>query len=306
MSNLSAMHQSSAGSLRKLLLATTSVVALSLASVMSSQAADVAPASASAPFAGTTVSVYGGYLFNDSKDAFGGTDAGSKLGNLAALKPGHDGGDFGLSVGHAIDPMWDWKFAVQGDEFGAASTYDGTNFARSDFDFEFADAELGHTTMFADGDALRLFAGARFLHADSDIDYGTSSNDYHSDGHFWAFGPRAGLEGSMPLWASPFSLRGSVAGSVLFADGHQDFVYDAGGPGSSQFGLDQPIWNAAISASVAYNFNPNAMIEVGYQAEEFWNLAPSVFNASINGDLTPGQADVLSHGPFLKFTAKLP
>jgi hypothetical protein len=305
------------------LLAAVSTLAIGLASAAPVFAADIAsePTStrAASVFDGTSVSVYGGFLFNGSGTVFGGVQGDSYLGNLSELGPGGDGNAFGFSVRHALDESWDWRLGVQANSFQSAGTqYSGDtsdSFASSDFDYQFADLEVGYHTTLADRADVRVFGGARILHAGSDIDYGydggSKLGDYHGDAHFWAAGPRVGVEGSLPMGNSPFLLNASLAGSALFTGGDADFAFTtidtfSDPEGASSHALASTIWNAEASASIGYNFAPNAMVEVGYQLQQFWNLAPTLSDIARDGSHSAGHQDVLSHGPFLRLTARFP
>lgn len=265
---------------------------------------------------GWTVSAWGGYLFNGSQDVFS-PDESTKLGNLSSLQPGDDGFNFGLSVGHAIDENWDWKASFNAAIFDNADTTavdEGADvFAQTKLDFQYGDFDFGYRVPFADGSVMRLFAGVRILHADTAVDYGFDDDGFNggltSKTNFWAFGPRIGLEGKLALGDSAFSLNYAASGSVLYSGADRDVFYASDWYDDFQYsssGSADPIWNAEGSLALAYNFNPRTSLELGYQVQQWWGLAPSVRYAEPDGDFVGGNSDVLTHGPFIKLTVKMP
>lgn len=307
------------------LLATASLLAVCLVLSEPARASDLPPSGPptkappfepSATGQGWTASAWGGYLFNDSQDVFS-ADESTKLGNLSSLEPGDDGYNFGLSIGHAIDENWDWKATFNASAFDDAQSI-GTEglvgtIAQTKLDFQYGDFDVGYQVPVGGGSTLRLFGGVRILHADTSVGYGFWDGGFTGElsntSDFWAFGPRLGLEGKLMLGESAFSLNYAVSGSVLYGDSDRDVVY--GSNWYSDFtdsgdAAADPVWNAEGSLALAYNFNPGTSLSLGYQVQQWWGLAPSVRNAEANGDFTPGNSDVLIHGPFVKLTVTFP
>ncbi len=277
--------------------------------------------SAPAPFEpSTTVSFEGSVLFNEGGTAFGGTEAQAFLGDLAPLGPGSDGMGFGLSIGRTIDPNWDWRFGAHIASLGDAtsSDVDDDAIAESRFAFQYLDAELGYRPELGLPFDGRLFAGGRVLHAESTIAYGYDDpgsdkiGNYGGDSDIWAAGPRLGAEASIPLGDTPFSFNISAAGSALFTGSEQNYDYlrmngaSLAGSGSASRSVDSPLWNAEASASLAYRLGPALSVEVGYRAQQWWDLAPSLDGATDDGSVTLGSTDLLVHSGFLRLTATVP
>lgn len=325
---MQAMDKSGAsyGVRRAELLATASLLAVCLLMSEPARASDLpvsGPPTKAPPFGeppvaapSWTASAWGGYLFNDSQDVFS-ADESTKLGNLSSLEPGDDGYNFGLSIGHAIDENWDWKASFNASGFDDAQSIgvDGSvgTLAETKLDFQYGDLDVGYQVPFGDGSTMRLFGGVRILHANTSVGYGFDDGGFQgalsNTADFWAFGPRLGLEGKLMLGASAFSLNYAVSGSVLFSDADRDVSYASNW--YDEFAtrgdaVSDPVWNAEGSLALAYNFNSSASLALGYQVQQWWGLAPSVRSAEPDGDFTPGNSDVLIHGPFLKLTVTFP
>lgn len=293
---------------------------------------------------GPWISVYGGYLFNESDTVadFTNGDEFDKLGGLGRLDPGDDGWTGGLEVGSPLVSGFDLQASFNAVYFDTDESRDsgglffediplgeGEAHASSDFDYQYIDLELGYRPGIVGGN-LRLFAGPRFLHAAQDIDYSYDNSifipvmgigevdkfgNFDHDTELWGIGPRIGAEAGIPLGNSRASLNLAGAGSVIFSnvDHDYDFEFDKlGADGSGDDDLDdsRTVYNLEASAAVSYNVTNAVSFELGYQGQKWWNLTTTLDeiddgDADGSASVLLSQGDVLVHGPFARITVKL-
>ena len=261
-------------------------------------------------------SVEGGYWFNRSAKNLGFDLTDDELGGLAPLRPGRDGGMFGFAFGYSIDPVWDWRFAYRVNSFAKANATDPglSATASNEFWFQHFDLEIGYRLRSVAGADVRIFAGPRLLNAHNHMSYGfvdrSKLGTFDHDVELWGVGPRAGIQASFPLGQSSASLNVSGAGSVIFSQVDHRFVFNTSGygpgPGYSTTTASPTVYNVEGSVGVGFRINPKATVEIGYQAQQWWNLTSRVRDADKFGNFASGRNDVLVHGPVAKITVALP
>lgn len=289
------------------------------------------------------LAVEGGYLFNGSDRNLSFDPADSRLGLFDPMRPGRDGGTLGVSFGWTLTPEWDWKIGYRANLLGSSNVSRSTQaeipfiittFTRTTnasatnrFYFQHVDLEVGYRPMTLQNlwqrSAIRLFAGPRIVNAQNRIDYGVDESDklgtfsgsYQHDVSLWGFGPRAGLDASIPICDSPFSLNFGGAGSVLFSrvDHRFDFnTVSTSGPnvdttsGSTNSRFWRTVYNAEGSLSLSYRIVPAVAVSAGYRASQWWGLSTTIGQANSSGGFATGRGNILTHGPFVRFTFELP
>lgn len=319
---------------RQRLLGAVSLTCLTLTLTQAAGAADLvtkAPVAAAPGVEGWTFSLYGAWDFASAGTALSFDPSAPFLGGLPSLDAAGDGGTAGLSVRKGFAPGWDWALAAQATSLrGLSSTYSATDLpnlgstdstASSDFDFQVADFEVGYRPDWGKASGLRLLAGARLLHASSDLNYGYDASDkfgsytgdFTHDNGYWALGPRIGAEATVPLNASPFALTGSASGSALFGFGGGQYDYrltNGNGPtvttGSFSTNTPSTVFNLEASAGVQYRASSTVTFEVGYQVQQWWNVVPTVSMANDSGGFIAGDSDLLLQGPYAKSRSCFP
>lgn len=305
--------------MRAQLLGATSLLCLALAL---SDAVQAEPYERPGYYDRSFVAFEGGYLFNGSGKNVDFDQTGF-LSGLPALAPGRDGGMFGVSFGRPIDPYWDWAFAWKYNSFGTANASTSENFASNQFRLQHFDLEFGYRPQTANVVDVRFFGGLRVLNARDRIHYGydTTKIGFDKLGDFdhkidlWGFGPRGGLQATLPLGNSPAFLNLSGAASAIFTqETHRyDFSFSMetpglpiAGNGLSRIHNSPTVYNLEGSVTVGFRVSPTATFQIGYQAQQWWNLVPKIGNADDEGSFQPGRGNVLSHGPVAKITIALP
>jgi hypothetical protein len=289
-------------------------------------AADAYPVEEAQQFTtGPYFSITGAYLFNDSDNNLSFDPEDDKVGDLDALPPGDNGWLAAIALGAPIDPVWDWKVSgtavwlSESESSASPPNEENTEqHASNDLNYQTLDLEFGyHPNDMAN---LRLFAGARFLHAKNEIDYGyvdiddDKLGDYNHDNSVLGIGPRLGLDASFPITDSGLQLITSASGSVLWGHFERDRRFEEtggfepAGSGSESSSDNGAIFNLEGLAALRFNITDNTSLDVGYRAQHWWNMLDSVFNAqSGDGDFEDGgRTDVFVHGPFATFTIQLP
>jgi hypothetical protein len=262
-------------------------------------------------------SVEGGYWFNRSAKNLGFDPTDDNLGGLAPLRPGRNGGTFGFGFGYSIDPVWDWRFAYRVNSFAKANATDPdpSATASNKLWFQYFDLEFGYRPRSIAGADVRIFAGPRLLNAHNHMSYGfidgSKLGNFDHDVELWGVGPRAGIQASFPLGQSPASLKVAAAGSVIFSHVDHRSIFasrtDVGNfSGNSNTGSSPTVYNVEGSVGVGFRIHPKATVEIGYQAQQWWNLTNRVRDADKFGNFTSGRNDVLVHGPVAKITVALP
>jgi hypothetical protein len=275
------------------------------------------------------LSVEGGLLFNDSQRNLSFAPDDQFLVGLNALRPGHRiGSTVGIAFGWMVDPSWDWAVRFRHNNFGTSEETSSTAFARSRLHYETIDGEVGFYVPMWRPANVRVFAGPRVLHSSNQISYGYHTfadspggpldklGQYDHDVSLWGFGPRAGLEASVPLGDWPVSLNVGGSGSVLFSHVthqnsfsflNQEFIGpNDTGSGSSRERSARTVYNLEGNVSVVYRIAPPVAVHLGYQAAQYWSLNTSIVNATFRGPFQIGRGNVLSHGPFVRIVFDLP
>ena len=81
---------------------------------------------------------------------------------------------------------------------------------------------------------------------------------------------------------------------------------DAIGSGTNSTRTWRTVYNLEGSVALGYQLGNAAQLQVGYQVQQWWNLATRITTADSLGRLQVSQSDVLTHGPFAKITVSLP
>jgi hypothetical protein len=115
------------------------------------------------------------------------------------------------------------------------------------------------------------------------------------DSRFLGFGPRAALEGSVPL-VGGWSVDYTGGGAMLF--GKRKFE-DASFSVTRSFDQSGTVFNADASAALAYSFLPDFKLSAGYRFDGYWNVLRT-FDS--DGDVT--NVNRIFHGPFVRATVR--
>lgn len=114
---------------------------------------------------------------------------------------------------------------------------------------------------------------------------------------FLGAGPRASLEGSVPLGGA-LSFDYMAGAAVLFGERKLD---TAGTVGTAEFSDHPAVFNADAMAGLSYAFTQTIKLTAGYQFDGYWNALKGV-------DFTSGvsfpNVDRFYYGPFLRATAQ--
>jgi hypothetical protein len=266
--------------------------------------------------------------------------------NLPGLKPGGDASTFEARLGRTIGPQWDWVLGFRDNLSATSSSNVVTNVpiigvvgpavlnasASDRFSYQQFDAELGYRPPMWQAAGLRAFIGPRIVTAHNRIGYaydevGDSAGgsfsklgNFQHDIDLWGIGPRAGLEASVPLFGmpAPVSLDLTGSGSVIFSHVKHDFDFGktalgaGSGPGpdvgsGSSFRSTSPtVYNLEESVALGYHISDSIVVQGGYRATQWYNLATTINLANKAGSFQEGRTNVLEHGPFGKITIALP
>jgi hypothetical protein len=287
-------------------------------------------------------SIEGGYFFNSSASNLAFAPGDFEVQLLSPMEPGRNGGTVAAAFGRTVGPHWDWAVAyryaslgtnsvssstviVNGAPFGTSNL---TNFASNRLWYQHFDIEFGYHPPQWQTSNVRVFVGPRVLNARNKIDYayddftfGTIGGDFsklgnfHHDVDLWGAGPRAGLQASVPLFQSPVLLNVSGSGSAIFSrvNHHSAFSFrkevlgpTISGSGDTTARSSRAVYNLEGSAALGYKASNTTLLQVGYQAQQWWNLATAITTADSEGRFQTGKSDVLTHGPFAKITVELP
>jgi hypothetical protein len=285
-------------------------------------------------------SVEGGSALNASPSNLGFSPADPYLSYLTPLRPGQNGGYVGATIGHTLGSEWDVELGYRATLLGKSGENVAANLpfaapvtssvlaasASSGLWYQTFDVEVGYHPPAWLAENVRVFFGPRILTAHSSINYdfnnsGTTGfpgtfdklGNFSHDIDLAGIGPRAGFEASVPLAlaTAPVSFDISGAGSVIVTQvmDNNAFMYSTGGaPGSGGAdNVSHPIvYGLEGKAGLSYHMNSSTVFEVGYQVQQWYNLATSVTLATDTGTFQSGRSDVLSHGPFGKITVALP
>jgi opacity protein-like surface antigen len=176
------------------------------------------------------------------------------------------------------------------------------------------DLELGYNVRPGDDFDLRVFGGLRVLNSRDtqdkfgDITLGSSGGFIEQDvrSEFLGAGPRAGVDFSSRLGDGPVGFSGMLAAALIFGDLKQkvDVSFTSGGSSSGSsysFHENETIFNLEAAFGTDFHLTDNAVLTIGYRGE-YWNdIRFSDNSDKIGGGGTP---DMLSHGPFLRFTTQ--
>lgn len=287
-------------------------------------------------------SLEGGYAINGGPSNLAFAPADPKFSNLSPLRPGTDGGFAGATIGHTMGPEWDAALSYHATLFGKAnenvvapgavglpvltSTIAAT--ASSSLWYQTFDAEVGYHPPAWLAENVRIFFGPRILTGHSGINYdfnnpGTDTGpgtfdklgNFSHDIDLAGIGPRAGFEASVPLafTTAPVTFDLSGAGSVIFTTVKDDYAFFSSAPAGFPAvtgGTDSVhypiVYGLEGKAGLTYHMNSATALEVGYQMQQWYNLATSVTMADDLGGYVAGRSNVLVHGPFGKITVELP
>jgi hypothetical protein len=276
------------------------------------------------------VSMYGGFLFNESDSSVDFTGDGSDtfLNALGQLDPGDDGVQVGVAIGAPLrSPAWDWQATLNGaffeddnSSFVATAPDTGGGSATNSFHYQYLDLELGYRPGVVPDGGLRLFAGPRLLHAATDLDYevdvtlgggGGKLGTYERVVDLWGMGARAGAEAAMPLGSSRASLSLLGAGSAIYARSDTDYSFDFVGTssnaGSTSDKDEHGVYSVEARAALNFAATDRIDLQLGYQVQHWWDLTTTFADVeSADTAITDvGHGDVLTHGPFARITVKL-
>ena len=289
------------------------------------------------------ISVEGGYWFNGSESSLAFDRADDLVRVLGPTRPGSNGWTAAIAFGRTFGPQWDWAVAYRytslktnsvagsslqafGPPFGGSGSVSAS--ASNRLWYQHLDLELGYRPPEWQSAAVRLFVGPRILNAHHRMQYeysgltpDTPVGDFSKLGNFdhdvnlWGVGPRAGLQASVPLAQTPWSFNASASASMIFSRVQRDFTFnflqenfpfDTSGAGATNSHTWRTVYNLEGSVALGYQLGNAAQLQVGYQVQQWWNLATRITTADSLGRLQVSQSDVLTHGPFAKITVSLP
>lgn len=125
-----------------------------------------------------------------------------------------------------------------------------------------------------------------------DIDFAIAQRS-----RFLGIGPRAALEGSLPM-SGPWSIEYMGGVAVLFGD-RKLVVADPLAIFAGSSADSGAVLNADGSVAVSYAVTPNLKVSAGYRLDGYWN-ALRTFDAGLN----VVHADRIFHGPFIRATGQ--
>jgi hypothetical protein len=154
------------------------------------------------------------------------------------------------------------------------------------------------------------------MHATNKIDYGYEGEDklgsfesrYEHYNAVSAVGARLGVDAVLPVEPSGPRLAGSISGSALYGSFNNHLTVEGTGQsGGRNHVEDGWIYNLEASAAVQFDLSEISSIELGYRAQQWWDLLESVEDAQGGaGDYSEGsRSDLLVHGPYVTFKLKL-
>lgn len=270
------------------------------------------------------LSVEGGYVFNRSERNLGFPESDAIFGTLPGLKPGHNGQTFAVNLAWRFEGPWDAAFGFRHTFLGTSRSTGETAIYTTDasnrLQYQEFDLELGYRLAPWRGADIRLFGGPRIVHADSEINYGLQdklfSNKlgrFNQDTSLWAFGPRAGLEASVPLGDplghGPITFNASGSGAVLFGFTRERFGFNQSrflfsSEGASSRRENRVVYNLEGSVSLGYRLAGTIDIQIGYRASHYWNLGTGLTGDS-SGTFALTRSNILTHGPFARLVLPL-
>jgi hypothetical protein len=189
----------------------------------------------------------------------------------------------------------------------------------------YGDFEAGYN-MGLGGAQTRLFAGVRILHWRQSLTtqftpFGIT--DEERIARFFGAGPRIGVQGQYPVVTfgpGTFSLTGTVAGSVLFGNAHDEassFSRQASTQLRTFYSRDRfsTVGNVEGRLGIDYTFaNIPVSLSFGYHVEAFFGLvntrtAPPPYVGFIAASFAwpengTRRGNQVFHGPFFNFTAR--
>jgi hypothetical protein len=249
---------------------------------------------------------------------------GDPIFGVSALRPGFGWeGAVGVDYRFAASPWHvsaQFRYGKAGSKsatasgYGCFSGYCGTVFGTANHkeDHWVADFAVGHDLGVGTGQAqVKLGLRVAELNATTNLagtlyfpssggDTVTAAGTLNFHSRFVGVGPRAGIEGSLPLsgaWGIDY--MGGIA--YLFGERSLDVSGAATGVGSfaSNISDHQGVFNADASAGLYYAFSQNAKITAGYRFDGYWQSLKTV-----DANLNVVDVDRLFYGPFLRLTAR--
>jgi opacity protein-like surface antigen len=288
-----------------LLLGSVSAVAMAAAATAAQAQDAIAPG-------GHTISVEGGGLFAKSVGA-------DKLGQLDPL-PDDDvdlndniGYRAAISLGTRIDNFWDVRASAainhQLDATSSITEDGGPGYyrAKTGFDYETLDFEVGYTPELDAGFNVRLFGGVRGMHYTDRQSFGEGDDkvgiaiNYKDE--FLGAGPRIGAEGSARFGDSMFGISGSVSAAAMYGVSTESLGFEVTGEGpppppDDTMDTNKWVYNLEASLGLDAYLSDNATVTIGYRAS---TTSPVGENIIAPPGLEP-ETNRFSHGPTLKLT----
>jgi hypothetical protein len=172
------------------------------------------------------------------------------------------------------------------------------------------DLEIGRDVGLGGSAQARIFGGVRFAKFDGEgklsSNYVRSSNysqfgggsRIETDQRFSGAGPRIGIDARIPL-TNNLRADVSVAGSALYGRRKIDVRDTLYSEFSQSESKNTIIPNVEASVALTYLLGSNASISLGYKAEQFWNIMPTLSGGEGGGF---SNDDRLLHGPFARLT----
>jgi hypothetical protein len=239
-----------------------------------------------------------------------------------------NGGYGSFTLGQAIPGGADWRFTTSVFQLG---TFKGTGSATNSFTGDFFDQfgsatagerqrllfgtidfDLGHRFN-AGTFEFRAFAGVRGIHMHEWIDQFTNSTSdkvgedapppgifattSQFSSRFDGAGPRVGIDFQSH---ATFGFFGSASTAVMFGPRNSSYLTTgSGGPLSVQVQSVDWIGNVSGTFGLMWRFLPNGVLQVGYRADEWVNMAESFSFVGLNQN-----RNVFTQSPFLRVTVQ--
>lgn len=146
----------------------------------------------------------------------------------------------------------------------------------------------------------RMFAGLRVLHTMDTLDlyqFGNGTDEAHSVGTAWLFGPRAGANVDRRIGSSSFSFVADVSASALFGNANVllDLLADVDASGFRM------AFNVEGQLGLAWHPSESFALAFGYRGQQWWGIRQAV-EAETPGYYIAVDADKLIHGPFARLS----
>jgi opacity protein-like surface antigen len=249
-------------------------------------------------------SLEGRYLMSDG-DKTSDSDVFQSV--TSSVRPAGDGGGGAVSLGYRFASPWDVQFALSDNQLGEAKSssplvalHGGVSEqmkATASTDYYLLDFDAGYNLVLGGMD-LRLSGGARYAHFNETYHgvfsylYGSHlSYDHYRRVKFSGWGPLLGARARMPLGESRFAIIAAGGASALFGN-LTNTSFEA------NLRTTTGVYELEGALSLAYRIDVSWDAEIGYRAEQWWNVVDTRPDLNSTGNRTNG--NLLTNGPFVR------